>query len=130
MIWITPKGPHTGDPDVMNLSPQDILALTLFGTGLVLILTSIPLILQKIPMNGWYGIRIAVAFESDEKWYAINAYGGKRMVGLGLVICLTSIPFWPPNPMPPAWYLPLTAAIPVVYLVPLLVAMARYGKSL
>ena len=31
-------------------------------------------------MNPWYGVRIPKAFESEENWYKINAYGGKRMI--------------------------------------------------
>ena len=28
-------------------------------------------------MNGAYGIRIAAAFESEQRWYDIDAYGGR-----------------------------------------------------
>jgi uncharacterized membrane protein len=44
--------------------------------GLIMAL-SLPLILNKIPPNKWYGVRIPKAFHSDENWYQINQYGGK-----------------------------------------------------
>jgi len=47
--------------------------------GLILFLTSLPLILRQVPMNKTYGIRIKAAFESDQRWYDINAYGGRQL---------------------------------------------------
>jgi hypothetical protein len=32
-------------------------------------------------MNGAYGIRIPAAFESEQRWYDINAYGGRKLAG-------------------------------------------------
>lgn len=46
-------------------------------------------------MNKIYGIRIPIAFESDENWYMVNRYGGKALlvwsapvllIGIGLVV--------------------------------------------
>ncbi|MBN2208288.1 MAG: SdpI family protein [Candidatus Coatesbacteria bacterium] len=54
--------------------------------GLVLIGISIPLVLRKIPMNWWYGIRTREAFESDDNWYAINAHGSKWMIACGIIL--------------------------------------------
>jgi hypothetical protein len=39
---------------------------------------SLPLVLRKAPMNEFYGIRIPAAFESKQRWYDINAYGGRQ----------------------------------------------------
>jgi uncharacterized membrane protein len=47
---------------------------------------SIPLILGRIKMNAWYGVRIPKAFESESNWYAINRVGGRWMAGAGLVL--------------------------------------------
>lgn len=54
--------------------------------GLVSIGISIPLVLRKIPMNNWYGVRVPKAFTSDENWYEINAYGGKWMIAAGAAL--------------------------------------------
>lgn len=49
----------------------------LFGT--LLFGLSLPLVLRKVPMNDFYGIRIPAAFESERLWYDINAYGGRQL---------------------------------------------------
>lgn len=50
------------------------------------VLIALPLIARWVPMNRWYGVRVSAAFESDEQWYAINAYGGWVMLVWGLFI--------------------------------------------
>jgi len=47
--------------------------------GVLLFVISLPLALRKVPMNRWYGVRIPAAFESDQRWYDINAYGGRLL---------------------------------------------------
>jgi hypothetical protein len=56
-------------------------------TGVLLFLLTRPLIFRKVPMNEVYGIRIRSAFESDQRWYDINAYGGRKFaIGSWLII--------------------------------------------
>ena len=59
------------------------IALVTLLSGILIFILSLPLISRKIPMNGGYGIRIPAAFESEQRWYDINAYGGRQ-----LAICL------------------------------------------
>lgn len=59
--------------------------------GLIFILVSIPLVRRKIGPNGWYGFRIAKAFESEENWYRINEYGGRQMIKWSAVIILIGV---------------------------------------
>lgn len=54
------------------------------AVGILMLLTSIPLILKKVPMNQVYGARFGKAFESSKNWYAINAYAGKVLFICGL----------------------------------------------
>ncbi len=54
--------------------------------GLVLIAAAVPLVLKWVPMNRLYGVKLKKSFESDENWYAINAYGGKWLVAVGAVL--------------------------------------------
>ena len=42
-------------------------------------------------MNGAYGIRIPAAFESEHRWYDINAYGGRQLAGGSVVIMAAGI---------------------------------------
>ncbi|GMV98968.1 MAG: hypothetical protein AMXMBFR84_01080 [Candidatus Hydrogenedentota bacterium] len=58
--------------------------------GLVIIAVSLPLILNKIPPNHFYGVRIPKAFESERNWYDINAYGGRALCSWGAVILLAA----------------------------------------
>ena len=37
-------------------------------------------------MNGVYGIRIPAAFESKQRWYDINAYGGRQLAAWSRLI--------------------------------------------
>jgi hypothetical protein len=64
-----------------------LLALYAIG-GLVLAGLSVPLILQKIPPNGWYGFRIPSTLTNPALWYKVNAYSGRRflVVGLGTAV--------------------------------------------
>lgn len=64
-----------------------LLALYSFG-GLLLAGLSVPLILHKIPPNGWYGFRLPATLQNPTLWYKVNAYAGWRflVVGLGTAI--------------------------------------------
>ena len=48
--------------------------------GLLQIGLGLPLLLRKVPKNSFYGIRTAAAFESEQRWYDINAYAGRQML--------------------------------------------------
>jgi hypothetical protein len=56
------------------------VALCNLGCGLVAIALAVPLWRRKIRMNGFYGVRFARSFESDELWYRINEHGGWRLI--------------------------------------------------
>lgn len=48
--------------------------------GILFIVISLPLVLEKIPMNSLYGVRFKKSYESEENWYKINRYGGKQLI--------------------------------------------------
>jgi hypothetical protein len=75
--------------------------------GLLILVISIPLIYGKIPMNRFYGIRIPSAFKSDQDWYQINGYGGRKLASWSWLITGTGVAglFLPP------YYLPAYALI-------------------
>ena len=60
-----------------------LLALYSFS-GLLLAGLSVPLILQKIPPNGLYGLRVRSTMENPRVWYKVNTYAGKRLLVVGL----------------------------------------------
>jgi hypothetical protein len=55
-----------------------LIAIGDLQVGIVLFFINLPLALRQVPMNQWYGIRIRAAFESDQRWYDINAFGGRQ----------------------------------------------------
>lgn len=67
---------------------QWLIGLCDIGAGILFILISVPLVLNKIPMNSFYGFRIPKAFRSEADWYAINEYGGRALGrwSLGLIV--------------------------------------------
>jgi hypothetical protein len=68
-----------------------IVALSILSAGLVIFFVCLPLIYRKVPMNDVYGFRIPAAFESKQRWYDINAYGGRKMAGWSWLITASGI---------------------------------------
>ena len=48
-------------------------------TGMLCLGLAIPLILGKVRRNALYGVRFPQSLQSDEAWFAINRFGGKRL---------------------------------------------------
>lgn len=59
-------------------------ALPLLISSLFLIGLSIPLVLQKIPPNGWYGFRTEKTLSDPSIWYSANKLGGKYFLVVGV----------------------------------------------
>src|SRR5262245_41346625 len=60
-------------------------------SGLLLAAISLPLILRKIGPNPLYGFRVKRTLEDPAVWYPVNAYAAKRLLVVGLVICVSAI---------------------------------------
>jgi hypothetical protein len=63
---------------------MDAVAIAV-GTGwtlgsLIITAASVPLVRGRVPRNRIYGIRLSQSFKSDEAWYEINRFGGKRLI--------------------------------------------------
>ena len=68
-----------------------ILLTAFLTTGAVLIALSIPLILQRIPPNQWYGFRVPATLDDPEIWYLVNVYAAWRTLLLGVLQIIVSI---------------------------------------
>ena len=91
---------------------------------------SVPLIMEKVPMNAWYGVRLAKSFASDANWYAINRYGGKVLLGYALALALVgAIVLAGVVPARLPWLL-VVALAPLILLVPVLVPIVRFARRL
>ena len=66
------------------LSPSVVAAL-LFGSGILLVLVGIPLMLRKVPPNWAYGVRLEATLSDDSVWYAVNAQAGRDLVIAALI---------------------------------------------
>lgn len=75
----------------MQGGPKFFIFITSIFCSLLFAGVSIPLILQKIPPNKVYGIRIDQAFESEPLWYEINRYGGWAMLVAAGILLLSSM---------------------------------------
>ena len=71
-------------------SIQNIAAL-IAGSGLLISLVAIPLILGRVPPNSLYGVRTKASFASDSDWYRLNAIGGRYLAFSGIVILAMGI---------------------------------------
>jgi hypothetical protein len=65
------------------------VALIHVAVGVLVMCSSVPLIRRKVGMNAWYGVRIPQSFESQERWFEINAYGGWLILAVGAAIAGT-----------------------------------------
>ena len=98
--------------------------------GLVMIGLSVPLILRWVPMNRVYGVRIRKAFVSESNWYAINAYGGRLLLGFGLFLFAFSYVAGDLAPPPTSVWAPVFLVVPLLALVPLLVLINVFAGRL
>ena len=62
----------------MTAQDQTVVAIAMLVTGAVMLLSCLPLVYRKVAMNRFYGIRVREAFKSSERWFDINAYGGRQ----------------------------------------------------
>ncbi len=96
-----------------------LLGLSNLACAGLFIMLAVPLVQRKVKMNRWYGVRIKKAFESDDNWYQINAYAGKRFILWALVLAAVGIlTFFMPLQHPVILFLlacaPLIAVVPCV----------------
>jgi uncharacterized membrane protein len=67
-----------------------MLFLWLF-VGFLFIGISIPLILEKVPPNSWYGFRVTKTLSNERIWYAANRVAGFDLMLAGIAIAMTTL---------------------------------------
>jgi hypothetical protein len=100
------------------------------GIGLLTAALAIPLILRKVPMNRYYGIRIPKAFKSDENWYDINAYGGKVFLAYGLLLTVFGLTAQGLAPSPTSIWMAVFIVGPLLVIFPFLILINAYAKRM
>jgi hypothetical protein len=105
-----------------------LVALVIIGCGLVLFFCSLPLIRRKVPKNLLYGVRIKAAYESDERWYEINEYGGRQIAMWSWVITgLGVVGFFVPEGLLLTYAMVTLAIVCLVLLVPA-IQISRFAR--
>lgn len=105
------------------------IALQLIGLGALTGCLCLPLIWRKVPMNRFYGVRIRDAFTSKERWYDINAHGGRLLARWSLVIIVAGVAgFFVPPPYFRSYAWIADAIVLVSLLVPL-IQVLRWAKA-
>jgi hypothetical protein len=61
------------------------------GTGLLIVLLSIPLAQRRVPPNRWYGLRLWATSADEQVWYEANAASGRDSVIFGAVFTLLAL---------------------------------------
>jgi len=62
------------------MNPRLIMLLVMLSSAVLGIVGGIPMMLRKIPPNGFIGIRTPTTFSDPDIWYKTNAYAGRYMV--------------------------------------------------
>ncbi len=65
--------------------------------ALIIILGCLPLAMKLIRPNGLYGFRFGSAFESSERWYAINRTGAVCVIAALMSSLITKEILWSQN---------------------------------
>jgi uncharacterized membrane protein len=72
----------------MNIAPRILIIIV----PVFLMIVAVPLILKKIPKNGFYGIRTPKTMSgSDEQWYRVNREGGIAIFIAGSISLLACV---------------------------------------
>ena len=100
------------------------------GIGLLTAALAVPLVMRKVPMNRWYGVRISKAFRSERNWYDINAYGGKLLLAYGLLLTLFGIAAHDYAPSPQSIWSAAFIVGPLLLLFPLLALINLHARRL
>ena len=116
----------------MIMNANSIFALLNIISAVLIIGISIPLVLRKIKMNYWYGIRIKESFISEDNWYIINEYGGKQMIiwSVPLFIAGISCLFIPISNAKGAWLLMIGIAPIIICMSIAIIRILKYARSL
>jgi hypothetical protein len=59
--------------------------------GLGLILLAVPMYLEKIPPNAWYGFRVRKTLENPKIWYSVNKYSSVWFMAAGLAMIFAAL---------------------------------------
>ncbi len=59
--------------------------------GLLLAVVAVPLLLGKIPPNGWYGFRVPSTLYNERLWYKVNRYAARWLLASGIITVVGAV---------------------------------------
>ncbi len=59
--------------------------------GALLAALAVPLLLDKVSPNGWYGFRVPSTLYNPELWYKVNRYMARWMLAAGVITVVGAI---------------------------------------
>lgn len=62
-----------------------------FAVPLISIAVAIPLVMQKVPPNWWYGFRTRKTLSDPNLWYRANYLGGMGLLYAGVIALLINL---------------------------------------
>ena len=68
-----------------------LVATVLLFVSVASIVGALPLVFRLVKMNEAYGVRIAEAYRSQERWLEINRVGGVLMLLWGVAVGITGV---------------------------------------
>jgi len=106
------------------------IPFVLVGLGLPLAAVSVPLILRRVPLNRWYGVRTRKAFTSEANWYELNEYGGKLLLVLAGGLLAAGLIGFRVAPEPDSVWAAVFLAVPLLGLVPVIALIKARDRRL
>jgi hypothetical protein len=98
--------------------------------GALIVVLAVPLLLRRVPMNHAYGVRVREAFVSQSNWYAINAFGGKCLLAVGLFLLAVGYFGRAFAPSPRSAWAPVYLLVPLLALIPAVAVIRSYARRL
>jgi uncharacterized membrane protein len=98
--------------------------------GALIVVLAVPLLLRRVPMNHAYGVRVREAFVSQSNWYAINAFGGKCLLAVGLLLLAVGYFGRAFAPSPRSAWAPVYLLVPLLVLIPAVAVIKSYARWL
>lgn len=100
------------------------------GFGLLMIGLSIPLLLDKIPPNPWYGFRVPSTLSDPVVWYKANRYLARWLLPTGIITVVGALVLYQVPGLSVDTYAWLCLAVFAVPFLATIIASFRYLKRL
>ena len=68
-----------------------VLFLVNMGMGALMVVLAIPMILQRVRPNPWYGFKTRKTLSDERIWYPANRYAGKALLIAGAVVAVSAL---------------------------------------